>query len=130
MKKVSKVFLLVVFVLTLTGCASGPTELSVELHEFKFTPSEFILPAGGEVTITLSNNGTVPHELVIMKYGQKVSVPFSDDDEGNIYWEHEVEPGVTETVTFTAPTEPGEYQVVCGIEGHLEVGMIGELVVK
>ena len=37
---------------------------------------------------------------------------------------------MTETVTFTAPTEPGEYQVVCGIEGYLEGGMLGELVVK
>lgn len=29
-----------------------------------------------------------------------------------------------------ANREPDEYQVVCGIEGHLEGGMRGELVVK
>jgi uncharacterized cupredoxin-like copper-binding protein len=130
MKKIQIAFLAVALVLTLIGCASGPTKLTVDLVEFMFTPAEFTVPAGGEVSLTLINSGAVEHELVIMKFGQEVSVPFDDNDEGNIYWEHEVEPGATETVAFTAPTEPGEYQVVCGIEGHYEGGMVGKLIVK
>jgi len=61
------------------------------------------------------NNGAVHHEFVIMKYGTTVGESFGDEDEENIYWEHEVEPGQTMSVTFTAPTEPGAYQFACGI---------------
>ena len=116
--------------LLLAGCGPQTTKLTVDMVEFAFTPTEFTVPAGGEVELTLINNGTVEHEFVIMKLGQSVSVPFSDDDEDNIYWEHEVESSATETVTFTAPTEPGEYQIVCGIAGHLENGMEWSLTVK
>lgn len=130
MKNLYISFLVFAFAMTLAGCGSGPTELTVDMVEFMFAPAEFTVPAGGEVSLTLINSGAVEHELVIMKFGQEVSSPFDDNDEGNIYWEHEVEPGQTETVTFTAPTEPGEYQVVCGIEGHYEGGMVGKLIVK
>ena len=64
-----------------------------------------------------------------MKYGLNVGDKFGPEDEGNIYWEVELESGKSDTVTFTAPTETGEYQVVCGTEGHVEKGMIGQLIV-
>jgi len=58
-----------------------------------------------------------------------VSVPFDDDDEGKIYWEVELDAGKSETVKFTAPSEPGTYDVVCGTPGHIEQGMTGTLTV-
>jgi uncharacterized cupredoxin-like copper-binding protein len=97
--------------------------------EFIFTPAEFVIPAGQEITITAVNNGAVIHEFVIMNFGQTIGDDFGDEDEGNIYWEVEAEPGKTVTATFTAPTEPGEYQVVCGTEGHFIAGMVGKLTV-
>jgi uncharacterized cupredoxin-like copper-binding protein len=48
----------------------------------------------------------------------------------SIYWEHELDTGKTEIVIFTAPEEPGEYQMVCGIPEHLEQGMKGLMIVK
>ena len=57
--------------------------------------------------------------------------PFGDKDEGNIYWEiDEIQPGTTKTGSFTAPSEPGEYEIVCGLAGHIESGMVGKLTVK
>ena len=41
-----------------------------------------------------------------------------------------MEAGKTKSDTFTAPTEPGEYAVVCGIPGHIEKGMTATLIVK
>ena len=64
-----------------------------------------------------------------LKLGQTAGEKFGDEDEENIYWEVEVQPGQSSTATFTAPTEPGEYSVTCGIEGHLEAGMNGKLTV-
>ncbi len=42
----------------------------------------------------------------------------------------EAQPGATKTETFTAPSEPGTYTIVCGISGHLENGMEATLTVK
>jgi hypothetical protein len=33
------------------------------------------------------------------------------------------------TGVLTAPSEPGEYQVICSEPGHLELGMTGVLIV-
>ena len=79
--------------------------------------------------MTISNSGAVAHEYVIMKYGTTIGEDFGDEDEENIYWEVEVEPGDTQTVTFTAPSDIGEYQIVCGIEGHFMAGMEAKLFV-
>jgi uncharacterized cupredoxin-like copper-binding protein len=54
---------------------------------------------------------------------------FGPEDEENIYWEVEAEPGESKTVTFTAPADLGEYQVVCGTEGHFKAGMASKLTV-
>jgi uncharacterized cupredoxin-like copper-binding protein len=130
MKKIQIAFLVALFALALTGCAKNyDTKLSVDMTEFSFTPSEYSVPAGKEITLTLTNSGTVEHEFVIMKLGTEVSIPFDDNDEGNIYWEVEVEPGDGTTVTFTAPPDVGEYQIVCGTAGHAENNMIGKMTV-
>ena len=120
-----------VLVLLLTACgASGPsTNINVEFTDFKFTPDAFSIPAGETITLNATNNGKVEHEYVIMKYGLTIGDNFGPEDEDNIYWEVEVLPGADTSVTFTAPTEPGEYQIVCGTEGHFVAGMVGSLTV-
>lgn len=131
MKKYFGLFLLVVaFAMVLAGCGPKTATLDVELKDFSFVPNAFEVPAGATVTLNLKNTGTVTHEYVIMLYGKDATPPFSDDDEPNIFWEHEVEMGASETVTFTAPTQPGEYHIVCGIPAHIEQGMIATLTVK
>jgi uncharacterized cupredoxin-like copper-binding protein len=133
MKKNQLVFVvLLTLSLALTACGGGggpSTTINVTFTDFKFDPTEFTVPAGQEITITSTNNGAVLHEFVIMKLGTTAGDKFGDEDEGNIVWEVEVDPGATKTETFTAPTEPGEYEVVCGTQGHLEAGMIGKLFV-
>jgi uncharacterized cupredoxin-like copper-binding protein len=123
--------LLFVTAFVLSACAGGGASatINVAFAEFTFTPSEFTIPAGQEITINATNNGAVVHEFVIMKFGQTVGDNFGDEDEGNIYWEVEAEPGASVTKTFTAPTEPGVYQIVCGTPGHYMAGMSGKLTV-
>ncbi|RME86897.1 MAG: hypothetical protein D6770_10800 [Anaerolineae bacterium] len=111
------------------GSGAASTSLKVDMVDFMFEPQDLTVPAGAEITIELTNKGAVDHEFVIMKLGTEATPPFDDDDEPNIYWEAEVEAGDSGTFTFTAPAEPGKYQVVCGIPGHLEAGMVGSLTV-
>jgi len=117
--------------LALTACGGNgtSTNLRVDMVEFMFEPSDYSIPAGQEITLELSNNGAVVHEFIIMKYGTEVGQDFGPEDEENIYWEAELDPGTSNTFTFTAPTEPGEYQVVCGTAGHYLAGMVAKLIV-
>lgn len=130
-KKLVCTVILAGFALILSACgAGGPTTtINVTMTDFKFEPMEFTVPAGQEITLNATNSGAVKHEFVIFNLGTDAGEKFGDEDEGNIYWEVEVEPGQSSTMTFTAPTEPGEYAVTCGIEGHLEAGMNGKLTV-
>ena len=116
--------------LVLSACGAKQASISAELSDFKFTPSAWEVPAGAEVTLALTNTSSLEHEWVLFEKGYEVTLPFDDDDEGHILWEGEVEAGGSETFTFTAPTEPGVYQVTCGLAGHAEGGMIGTLTVR
>ena len=128
-KKLLALSLVLAFVLASCG-GSGPSKnIDVTFAEFTFTPNAFTIPAGQEITLHAVNNGAVIHEFVIMKFGEAVGENFGDEDEGNIYWEVEVDPGQETTVTFTAPSDAGEYQIVCGTEGHYTAGMVGTLTV-
>jgi uncharacterized cupredoxin-like copper-binding protein len=110
--------------------SASTAEISVDMKEFTFEPANVTVPAGGQVTLNLSNSGALEHDWVIMVMGKQATTPFDDDDEPNVYWQHKLDPGTSETVTFTAPNEPGEYQLVCGTPAHLEAGMQGTLIVE
>ncbi len=132
MKKYKFVLLVMLaFSLVLAACgSSGPsTKLNVKMDDFKYDPMANTIAAGKEITLNIKNDGKVLHEYVIMNLGQTAGDKFGDEDEGNIYWEVEVDPGTTKTVTFTAPSDPGSYEIVCGTAGHLEAGMKGQLTV-
>ena len=131
MKKIFAIFpLFVLLTMTLVSCSPKNVTIDMELTEYKFNPDTIEVSAGSEVTVNFTNKGTLEHEMVIMVLGKNATAPFDADDEPNIFWEHELESGDQESVTFTSPTEPGEYQIVCGIPAHLELGMVGTLIVK
>lgn len=123
-------FVSTVAALLLPACGPKRVSFDVELSDFKFTPNAFDAPLETALTLNLTNSASVVHEFVLMKLGTQVSLPFDDNDAGNVYWEAEVEPGESGTFTFTAPTQAGEYQVVCGTPGHAEAGMLGTLTVR
>lgn len=117
--------------LMLTSCgSSGPTTtINVTMTDFQFQPNQFTVPAGQEITLNSTNNGAVVHNLVIMKHGTTAGDMFDKEDIPNVYWEVEIQPGGSTNTTFTAPTEPGEYEVVCRTEGHIVSGMTAKLTV-
>jgi len=126
-------FLLVILLsLTLASCGgSAPsTSIDVTLTDFSFTPNQFTIPAGQEITLKVLNNGAVVHNFIIMKLGTSAGEAFDTEDEANVFWsERDIPPGGDLSVTFTAPTEPGDYQVVCKTAGHIASGMIATVTV-
>src|SRR5215207_334303 len=117
--------------LTLVSCGGGgpTTNIDVTLTDFQFQPSQYTVPAGQEITLNSANNGAVVHNFVIMELGTTAGPMFDDEDVPNVYWEVELPPGGSTETSFTAPTEPGEYEVVCRTEGHIASGMTGKLIV-
>jgi plastocyanin len=129
-----KMFFVIVLsfgMLILSACApSGPEKISVTSTDFKFDPMTWTVSAGKEVELTIINDGTLEHEWVLVKKGMEITIPFDADDEDKVFWEMEAASGETKTETFTAPSEPGTYTIVCGTAGHLEQGMSGTLIIE
>ena|SRR5687767_8176591 len=117
--------------LLLPSCGtSGPTTtINVTMTDFQFQPNQFTVPARQEITFNSTNNGAVVHNFVVMKLGTTAGDMFDEEDIPNVFWEVEITPGGSAETTFTAPTEPGEYEVVCRTEGHIVSGMTAKLTV-
>jgi len=111
------------------GSGSATTTLNMTLTDFMFTPNEFTVPAGQEITLNVNNSGAVVHNFVIMNLGQTAGSEYTNDDSDNVYWKIDLAAGGSTTATFTAPSEPGEYEVVCSTPGHLQAGMIAKMIV-
>jgi plastocyanin len=122
--------LLAALFLVSCGGAEAATTIDVNMTDFQFTPNTFTVPAGQEITVNITNNGAVVHNFVIMKLGTSAGEAFDAEDEANVYWQQiDVQPNADVSTTFTAPAEPGEYQIVCRTAGHIASGMVGKLVV-
>jgi len=129
-KRLFALVLTVVIFLVSCGGSEPSTTIDVTMIDFQFTPNSFTVPAGQEITLNVLNNGAVVHNFVIMKLGTSAGEAFDEEDEANVFWEErDIPAGGDLSVTFTAPPEPGEYQVVCRTQGHIASGMFGTLTV-
>jgi uncharacterized cupredoxin-like copper-binding protein len=128
---------LAIVAMALSACGNGgepSTDLEVTTTEFAFSPVSWTVPAGEEISIDITNNGTVVHEWVLLKPGVTIAseadLPDTEEEllADFVYVEEEVDPGATKTLTFTAPAA-GTYQVICAIPGHFGGGMEATLTV-
>lgn len=87
--------------------------------------------AGQQVTVNMDNKGALEHSWVVLKAGTKdIPMPFTDANKDlEFFSSGNLKPLTQKTATFTAPSEPGEYTVLCTVPGHYPV-MQGRLIVK
>jgi|SRR5689334_5600061 len=111
------------------GGSGASTKIDVTMTDFQFQPNQFTVPAGQEITFNATNNGAVVHNFIIMKLGTSAGPAFDDQDVPNVFWQVELPPGGSTNTSFTAPTDPGDYEVVCKTEGHIAAGMTAKLTV-
>ncbi len=92
-------------------------EITVSGTEYSFSPDTIRVQPGQEVRVTFENTGSIGHDFVV---------------EGLDVGTEVIEPGNTDSVTFTAPSSSGEYPMtfLCSVPGHQEAGMEGTLIVE
>ena len=86
--------------------------------------------AAGDVTFTMTNNGSIQHEFLVVKTDiADGKIPlgadnrFSEEGEGLAVIDEIPEWNIKETKTLTVKLDPGNYQLLCNIEGHYANGM-------
>jgi uncharacterized cupredoxin-like copper-binding protein len=123
--------LLILQAVSITACSHSraSSRMNITITDFMFSPDEFTVPAGAEITIRVTQGGAVGHDLIIMEYGADAGDKFDDEDKASVYWEIDVPAESVEIAHFTAPSRPGVYQIVCGMPGHMQAGMVGKLIV-
>ena len=115
----------------------------------QFDIKAFTVTAGEKVKLEFKNTGTLPkiamgHNLVVLKagisgiqFGQKVmglgasaTNPLPEASKEDVLAATKLlGPGESDTITFTAPSEPGVHQYVCTFPGHFAM-MRGNMTVK
>jgi len=106
-----------------------PFGLTVAARDFEFIPDSWTVPSAALLVVDFDIEGTVDHLFVVIKDGLVVDDSAGFDD-SLVFRELRAAPGESVSDTFMAPTVPGLYQVVCTIPGHIEAGMIAELIVE
>lgn len=120
----------------------APVDTVVEMRSegttLAFSPDRISLDAGTRVTLRYTNDGTLPHNLVLLlddaALDEMAVDAYDASDTGYIPpgWDETmvaytplVSPGETVELTFVVPP-PGEYTYVCLFPGHSN-SMIGTL---
>jgi uncharacterized cupredoxin-like copper-binding protein len=81
--------------------------------DIRYEPKEFTIPANTDVTIVVSNEGKMQHDLVMPDFGVSTG---------------RLNAGDTSKVKINAG--PGTYHFYCSVPGHKQAGMMGTLTVE
>ena len=94
---------------------SGKT-VTVVAKEYSFDPETIVLTGGGKLTLELDNEGTLAHNMRVLDGGTDIGgTPTFAGGEPR---------------TGTVELDPGEYELLCTVGDHAELGMKGKLEVK
>jgi azurin len=139
--------------LSLAGCSPTPEtppkilEISAD-DTMKYSVTAFEVKPGQKVSITLTNKGATlktagGHDLVVLhkntnvnKFLEAASLEASRDyvspgsQKDVLASTKLLGPGESDTITFTAPYVPADYDFVCSFPGHATQGMKGVMTVR
>jgi len=137
-KKIVVVLVVAVLLLTACGAQSNSNEVTITLTDFGIESSRTSFEVGVPYHFTVTNNGAINHEIMIMaplsedQMGMNMSMEEMDKMALAMIEEDELTPGATKTLdyTFTEPAPDGTLEFSCHIEGHYVAGMKLPITVK
>ena len=108
------------------GDADGGATIDVSMTEWEVTPSA-ASTAAGEVVFNVTNDGTTPHDLAVIKFdGEPVGLTV----EGGLVVTADLdvvagsdEFAAGEGGEVSAELEAGNYVLICNVAGHYDLGM-------
>ena len=139
-----KYFLMVMTVFLFTACGgSNSVTITVQPdgNQMAYSTKEFRVKANQEVTLIMDNTATLEvmkHNVVILNDESKVNevglqsinAPgYLPDHPAIIAATPMADAGAQSQVTFTAPSEPGNYVYICTFPGHYSM-MKGVMIVE
>ncbi len=123
--------MILVWLCLLAACSAGhiPTNTRIEavLGEDRYTPTQWRIPGGQEITLKLTNATSEEREWAL--FIDPPSDPLTAVDKSNLILKFSVAPNENKTVTFTAPAAPGEYTVTSTLPGQMKAGLLGTLTI-
>jgi hypothetical protein len=123
--------IILVWLCLLAACSGSglatTTHIKAVLNTDSYTPSQWRIPGGEEITLELTNE--TPEEREWALFIDTPSEPYSPEDEANLIIKFSVPAHQSKTVTFTAPAAPGEYSVTSTIPGQMEDGLVGKVTI-
>lgn len=131
------------------GSVQAAQSFTIEAtNALRFSREHLTVAPGEKVTVKLVNNSALPagamaHNWILLRAGTdpKAFDRAAGNAPGNGFFPEAkadeviahtglVAGGHSDTVTFTAPEKPGDYEYICTFPGHLAAGMKGVLTVK
>ena len=103
--------------------------INVILTNFAISPVSLVVQEGEPIVLHLENRTEYPHTWALLTAGTQWTTWEDFDLEQILAGTQGIPADGTDTLEFIAP-EPGIYQVVCAVRGHIERGMVAELVVE
>ena len=135
---------LLISLIYISGCSSDKlveVEVTPQGNLMEYAVKSFEVKAGQEIKLVMNNTATMPamkHNIVILKDNSKIQeVGLAALSAENYLPEHPAiliatpmaDAGQVSSVTFTAPTQPGEYTYICTFPGHYNL-MQGKMIVN
>jgi uncharacterized cupredoxin-like copper-binding protein len=113
-----------------TPAPAPPHRVNVSLKEFTITPNSSQASAG-KVTFNVRNNGTVPHEFVVLKTNKPAADLLKGaeaDESGNVGETGDLKVGASKSLSLNLA--PGHYALICNLPGHYKAGQHVDFTVK
>jgi putative membrane-bound dehydrogenase-like protein len=130
---------------TPTGPFAEDVKISINVAQMTYSVSSIDAKPNDAIRITLTNNGDVQHNVVLIRPGSLATVGAQVEAMAHVpnaeersylpstpdimFWMKLVETGQTGTLEFYAPPQPGDYPFLCTFPGHWQT-MQGVLHVK
>jgi len=102
-------------------------DIKVVSRDFEYSPAP-LLGLAGQINFTLTNEGLVGHNFVVLKQGTRISSATQFDSSMALGRIESLAPGFD--ASLSVDLEPGTYQIVCLIPNHLEQGSTVDLIVS
>lgn len=113
---------------------SAMETVSVYQSEFAFSPSELVFRVGTPYKLQIINKGTTKHYFTAEEFFKAIATrKVQSNTDGEIkapyFTALEVFPGRSLDLYFI-PVKKGSYDLKCTIEGHVDKGMVGHIMIE